>query len=67
MDIIKYIDNYDIDLAINGTVYLNSYENTHIYFTKLDENIFQLNVEIIHPGEQSILKGKKNVNISKFE
>lgn len=67
VDITEKVDYYDIDLIVDGTIYLNNIENTHIYFTKLDENIFQLNVEIIHPGEQSILKGKKNVNISKFE
>lgn len=67
VDIIKYIDNYDIDLAINGMVYLNSYENTHIYFTKLEEGVFRLNVDIERPGEQSGFIGKIDPPISHFE
>lgn len=67
MDIIKYVDDYDIDLAVDGTVYLNSCENTHIYFTKLEDSVFQLNIEIAHPGEQSVFIGKKDPSISHFE
>lgn len=65
--IMDKIDDGDIDLEVDGTIYINFEENSHVYFTKLKENVFRLNADITHPEEELILEDPQNIVIDKFE
>lgn len=45
-NIIDKIDSSDITLKIKNDIYFSNEENLKVFFTKLMENIFKLNIEI---------------------
>jgi hypothetical protein len=44
--ILNLIDSYDIDFSSNEYNTINSKENTDVYFTRIDNNKYIINVEI---------------------
>lgn len=67
-DITDKIDDYDICLYIKDDFYINSVENTEVYFTKLEKNKFKLNV-IINDLRNNIVSNleEDDIKITKVE
>lgn len=63
--ILNMIDSYDISLSIKGDFIINSSLNSEIYFTKLSNLVFKVNVTINNHNDAIV--SCKEQTFSKFE
>ena len=65
IDVLDFIDDYDIDFGTKEYTTINSRENSKVYFTRIDTNIYKINVEIedFDKGVFGNTKGFKNLKI----
>jgi hypothetical protein len=66
MSILDFIDDYDIDFGTKEYGTINSRENAEVYFTRIDNNKYIINAEIID-FEKCVLGKLKNHKNLKLE
>lgn len=64
--IMDMIDNYDITLNTKEDIYINNENNSKVYFTKLMENTYKLNVEINNEEENINFKVEAIIDFNKI-
>lgn len=64
--IMDMIDNYDITLNTKEDIYINNENNSKVYFTKLMENTYKLNVEINNKEENINFKVETIIDFNKI-